>query len=62
MVGPALHHLGKWLAGTLEPILKLYSKHRIYDLYTFAQMIQNMSDNPPSFSHLTSQTYIFMVH
>ena len=32
--------MAKWLAGTLEPVLKLYSKHCIYD-----KLIQNASIN-----------------
>ena len=42
MVGSAQHHLAKWLAGMLEPVLKLYC---IYESFPFAKVIQNTSIN-----------------
>ena len=46
MVGSAQHYLAKWLAGTLEPVLKLFTKHCIYDSFTFAKVNWNISNNP----------------
>ena len=49
MVGSTQHCLAKWLAGSLEPVLKLYSKHCIYQSLTFAKRFQNTSINPNNF-------------
>ena len=46
MIGSVQYHMTKWLVGTLEPELKLYSKHCIYDSFIFTKMIQNMLINP----------------
>ena len=45
IVSIAQHYLTKWLSGTLEPVLKLYSEHCIYDSFTFAKVSQNISIN-----------------
>ena len=40
-VGSAQYCLAKWLAKTLELVLKLYSSHCVEDLLTFTKLIQN---------------------
>ena len=46
MVGSAQNRLAKWLVGILEPEIKLFSNHPIYDSFTFTKMILNTSINP----------------